>query len=337
MFNDWVQLVDYRRNGISEVTIHGAVAWVHGKKVIYSYGGNVICFGRSMLKPFHMKVFSRELSHLSSAQKAVAMASHNAEAIHVNAAQSLLSKSEWGLMQTPFALPLMQFGRQLRRPRRWYHTCSGEHAAILAGCKQKGWSRVGYVWPHHPFHQSFLSYLKKSLGENWRPQVTAKDGCGLPTVSMTVVELAQLFAGLVRERDEDWVWSAMIENPDMVGGFNRLDSTILKSGKGQVLAKEGADGLLGLSILHKDYPEGLGIVIKIAHGWDSQATWYVARYVLGVLGIELRNPYPLKRQKAFVREEVVPPTYVRQFKAINPFDPWDPDEDRWDFDYSEEH
>ena len=86
------------------------------------------------------------------------------------------------------------------------------------------------------------------------------------------------------------------QTSDLVGGFNWLDSTIIKAGNGKVIAKEGADGLLGISIEHPDYPKGLGIVIKIAHGWNSQATWY-ARAVLGVLGIDLRNPYPLHRQK----------------------------------------
>ena len=82
----------------------------------------------------------------------------------------------------------------------------------------------------------------------------------------------------------------MVQYPDLIGGFNRLDSTIIKAGGGQVIAKEGADGLLGLGIIHPDYPNGLGVVIKIAHGWNAQATWYVARAVLGVLGIDLRNP-----------------------------------------------
>ena len=123
----------------------------------------------------------------------------------------------------------------------------------------------------------------------------------------------------------------MVEKPDLVGGFNRLDSTILKSCDGKVIAKEGADGLLGLSIVHPDYPEGLGVVIKIAHGWDTQATWYVARYVLGVLGFKLRNPYRLDRQKAFIVPEVLPPGLRSKMDEIIPFDPWDPDEDRWDF------
>ena len=157
----------------------------------------------------------------------------------------------------------------------------------------------------------------------------ARDGCGLPTVSNTVNELAILFSSLARNRDEDWIWDAMMEHPDLVGGFNRLDSTILKAGEGRILAKEGADGLLGLAIVHPDYPDGLGVVIKIAHGWNAQATWYVARAILGVLGTELRNPYPLHRQKAFIVEGVVPPEHLEALKAIPTWDEWDPDDDRW--------
>ena len=32
-----------------------------------------------------------------------------------------------------------------------------------------------------------------------------------------------------------------------------------------------------MAIEHPDYPNGLGVVIKIAHGWNSQAIWYVVR------------------------------------------------------------
>ncbi len=175
--------------------------------------------------------------------------------------------------------------------------------------------------------------IRSYLGEDWEPLRVSKDGCGLPTVSNTVSELAKLFAGLAMEKDKDWIWEAMIRNPDLVGGFNRLDSTILKSGNGQVIAKEGADGLLGLGILHPDFPNGLGVVIKIAHGWNDQATWYVARSILGVLGFELRNPYPLHRQKAFVVPGVVPPPYVDRLDDVPTWDEWDPDQDRWYYDW----
>jgi hypothetical protein len=144
-----------------------------------------------------------------------------------------------------------------------------------------------------------------------------------------VGELAQLYAGLAHERDLDWIWEAFVQRPDLIGGFNRLDSTIIKAGAGRVIAKEGADGLLGLSIVHPDYPNGLGVVIKIAHGWNPQATWYIARSILGTLGFELRNPYPLHRQKAFIVEGVVPPSRSAALHDVPTWDEWDPDRDRW--------
>lgn len=326
---EWEPLVDYRRHGVSETTIHGAVAWASGDQVFHSFGGNVLCYGRSMMKPMMVRVFRDELAGLSWEQKAIAVASHNGDTEHVRAAQSLLPEGEWGLMQTPLDVPLVQFGRQVRRPRRWYHCCSGEHAAILLGSRRKGWIRAGYTLPSHPFWGAYLAELRSVLGADWVPLRTARDGCGLPTASNTVSELAILYADLARRKDEDWIWEAMVRHPDLVGGFNRLDSTILKSGGGMVLAKEGADGLLGLSVVHPDHPRGLGIVIKIAHGWNPQATWYVARCILGTLGVPLRNPYPLHRQKAFVVDGIVPPELREALDGIPTWDAWDPDRDRF--------
>ena len=67
---EWEPLVDYRRNGVSETTIHGAVAWSSGDKIIHSFGGNVLCYGRSMMKPLMLRVFTDELSDLNWNQKA---------------------------------------------------------------------------------------------------------------------------------------------------------------------------------------------------------------------------------------------------------------------------
>jgi L-asparaginase II len=333
---DWQPLVDYRRNGVSETTIHGAIAWASGGKLIHSFGGNVLCYGRSMMKPFMLKPLVKVLANETAwEQRAIALSSHNGSTEHVAAAMSLLDESEWGLMQTPLDVPLVQFGRQVRRPRRWYHPCSGEHAALLKGFRKMGWDRVGYTLPHHPFFAAYIQQLRKTLGANWNPLRVARDGCGLPTVSNTVSELALLYADLAKQKDDDWIWEAMTRHPDLIGGFNRLDSTILKACKGEVIAKEGADGLLGLSVTHTDFPQGLGIVIKIAHGWNPQATWYIARGVLGVLGFEFRNPYPLHRQKAFLVEGIVPSNYESALHSIKTWDEWDPNKDVYDYDWSE--
>ena len=333
---DWEPLVDYRRNDVSETTVHGAVAWASGDEIVHSFGGNVLCYGRSMMKPFMMKGLAPELDGaLDWKQKAIAVASHNGDTEHVAAAQSILSESEHGLMLTPLDVPLVQFGRQVRRARRWYHCCSGEHAALLRGCRLKGWHRAGYTLPQHPLFDAYLGVLRRTLGADWEPLRVARDGCGLPTTSNTVNELARLYASLVTEKDDDWIWEAMVRNPDLIGGFNRLDSSILKACGGKVIAKEGADGLLGMAIEHPAYPKGLGVVVKIAHGWNSQATWYVARAVLGVLGFELRNPYSLHRQKAFIVPGVVPEPYVAALDEHPTWDEWDPDDDRWYYDFTD--
>ena len=37
---EWEPLIDFRRAGVSETTIHGAIAWAHGDEVFHSFGGN---------------------------------------------------------------------------------------------------------------------------------------------------------------------------------------------------------------------------------------------------------------------------------------------------------
>ena len=218
---DWEPLVDFRRFGVSENTIHGAVSWYSGNKKIHAWGGNVLCYGRSMMKPFYIKVFTKELADTTDwRQKAISLASHNGTAQHVEVAQSLLSPGEWGLMLTPLDQPLVQFGRQVRRPRRWYNNSSGHHAAILKGCRLKSWNRAGYTLPSHPVFQAYLEVVKQYLGESYQPLRVARDGDGLPTVAMTVNELARCYAGLVQKKQEDWIWEAFIREPDLIGGFN---------------------------------------------------------------------------------------------------------------------
>ena len=94
---NWQPLVEYRRNGVAENTIHGAVSWVSGRNLIYSFGGNVEVYGRSMVKPLMMKVFAKDFARaLNPEQQAISVASHNGDTEHVRVARSILRQSEWG-------------------------------------------------------------------------------------------------------------------------------------------------------------------------------------------------------------------------------------------------
>ena len=111
---------------------------------------------------------------------------------------------------------------------------------MLKALRRMGINRAGYTLPSSPWFPMFLDVLRDMLGNpDWEPQRVAKDGCGLPTIANTVGELAQLYAGLAQVRDEDWIWEAMVREPDLVGGFNRLDTTIIKSCDGRVVVSLG--------------------------------------------------------------------------------------------------
>ena len=69
---EWEPLVDFRRLDVSENTIHGAVAWVHGNEIIHSFGGNVLIYGRSMMKPIIMKIFIDELADVLTDEQKIA-------------------------------------------------------------------------------------------------------------------------------------------------------------------------------------------------------------------------------------------------------------------------
>jgi L-asparaginase len=315
--NDWQPLVEYQRLGLAECTIHGSIAWVRGNQLIHSLGGNPLCYGRSTMKPYMMKVFAEALRNLTSEQKAISVSSHNAEEIHLQAVKSILSASELELVKTPPSLPLMQASAIHLKPHPLFHSCSGEHAALVKGCQALRWPVENYISRSHPFFTAYLNEIRSVLGQNWQPKFTAKDGCGLPTFSMTVQELAQLFSALAQNRQQDWIWDAMAAHPDLVGGTGRLDSAILKACQGKVLAKEGADGLLGLSVVHSDFPEGLGIFVKIAHGWNMRAAWVVARAALGVLGFGIPRPPALLRQESIINELCLPASLRPKLAALS--------------------
>jgi L-asparaginase II len=48
----------------------------------------------------------------------------------------------------------------------------------------------------------------------------------------------------------------------MVGGTRRLDTDVMTAGDGQVIAKEGAEGLVCATSL----PQGIGIALKLTDG-----------------------------------------------------------------------
>lgn len=303
----WSSLLEYKRNGVTEVVLHGSLSWVTEGKEIYSLGSKEPFYGRSLMKPVQMKTVAKELDKiLTLEEKSFTLASHNGETCHLEILDQILSKKDRLSLQIPPSLPLLKLGRNIKKREKSYHPCSGKHAGILKACEESGWDKLSYTSTNHEYHKAYLEKIKSYLGKNYSPLHTAKDGCSLPTVSFTLKDMAQIFSSFAQEKDSDWIWEAMIKNPKIVGGTKRLDTNILSSCKGKVIAKEGADGLLGLSICHPKYPKGLGVVIKFAHGWDPKAMSFIASKILDSLGFKITPSKPPIGQTVFVNPNIVP-------------------------------
>jgi len=151
------------------------------------------------------------------------------------------------------------------------HNCSGKHAGMLAACSAHGWPRHPYRDPEHP--------LQQRIAEIVSPGVAGIDGCGLPTIAMSLAQMAELFTTIPPR-----IVDAMRAHPELIGGTGVDDTEFMRALPGWI-AKRGAEGLFcALS------PDGVGWVFKVADGATRGL-----RPVLGqVLGVDAFRTVPVR-------------------------------------------
>jgi len=69
------------------------------------------------------------------------------------------------------------------------------------------------------------------------------------------------------------VVKAMTDFPEMIGGTkNRLDTELIRTGRGRLISKIGAEGVYTVGVLpSKEWPSGLGLALKVEDGDDHRA------------------------------------------------------------------
>jgi L-asparaginase II len=202
---------------------------------------SLVCHFRSSMKPLQAIPLVESYDDLTDDEIAIACASHEAETAQIEAVRTLLGRAH----ATGDDLEL---GLQAGRPHgKLGHNCSGKHAGMLAACHANGWPTHPYRDPAHPLQVRILELIG--------PGDVAADGCGVPTVAMSLERMAQVFT-MIPPR----IVEAMLAKPELVGG-SRADDTDLMLALPGWIAKRGAEGLLcALS------PDGVGWVFKVADG-----------------------------------------------------------------------
>jgi L-asparaginase II len=261
------ELIHVVRNGLVESVHTGDVAVCDAEGRLRAFAGDPerMLFGRSCEKPLQGAVsfFAMDEPDLSDDEVAVMCASHSGEAIHIAAVRRLLRRGP---------VPV----RALRTPRdratkgarsRIWDGCSGNHAGLLVASARRGWDLDTYRAPNHPIQRRVLRAVTAATDVE-RPSIGV-DGCGIPVHGVPLRAMATMFARLGSPdrlgrlaSAADRVVRGVLAAPHMVGGSRRLDTDVMTAGAGQVIAKEGAEGLVCVTSLL----EGVGIALKVTDG-----------------------------------------------------------------------
>jgi L-asparaginase len=248
--------------------VHAVV--VRDGQVAEAWGDpDVVSFVRSAAKP--LQALPLVPYGLPEEELAIACASHEALPEQLVAVRALLERAG---VSTDDLECGAEHGSKLR------HNCSGKHAGFLFLARQRGWPTEGYRLPDHPVQQGVRALVGEVVGRDLEPAV---DGCGVPTFGLSLVEMARVFAGLVRGEPAgaDTVVAAMAAHPQLIGGPGAVDTLVMRALPGSV-AKRGAEGVLCVGL-----PDGAGVALKVDDG-ANRAAYVAAGLVLGIAELQER-------------------------------------------------
>ena len=269
------------RGDAIESTHFGSVAVVdRNGTLVYAAGDPyALTFTRSALKPLQALPFVVAGGHtrfgLSQPELALVCASHSGEPRHVEAAAAILHKAGKcpADLQCGTHPPLGFEARGVAAPPPPYsplaHNCSGKHGGMLACCVHLGHATDDYLAFAHPLQQTIRRAVARFTGLSEEGLIAGVDGCSAPNYAMPLAHLALAYAKLVNLKpDADFAQApkiladAMTAHPEMVSGDARSDLALAQAGRGDWLAKIGAEGVQAVAIRSR----GWGIAIKVADG-----------------------------------------------------------------------
>jgi len=286
---------------------------------------NFELWSRSLLKPWQLltnfAILKKHYSALNDEHFALFMASHSAEAGHIKVLEEILAITgvDENLLKCPPATPVDASMRERmkergEKPRRRYHNCSGKHSAFLATVKASvGADKMpDYLRESEAHNLRLRNILTTMTGRDDSTFVATTDGCQLPNYALSVSELSYFYMTLLNNltlqqsalegnplfEPYSQLGALMLKNPRMVSGQGRLDYKIMTreifADAPPMVAKEGADGLLGIGIAPSElYPNGVGITIKLSSGFDTHHMELISREILTALGLTA----PLAKQE----------------------------------------
>lgn len=242
---------------------------------------------------------------LTARQLAVACASHEGAALHVNEVRDWLS--QLGLSETD-----LRCGSHEPKDRdelkrltctgdsacQLHNNCSGKHAGFLMLNQHLGGGSE-YIEPDHPVQQAVKQSLEEVTGET--SPGFGIDGCSAPNFATSVAGLARAMAKFASASESDTRGRAMVRlreammlHPDLVAGTGRACTELMRASDGRAAVKTGAEAVFVGIIPPRDARPALGIALKILDGGTRAANAAIAALLSHVGALDAQHPDALK-------------------------------------------
>ena len=270
-----------RGDGVESIHWGSVAVTDRGGHVLHAAGEpRAVVFTRSALKPLQALPFVRDGGPArfgyDRAQIALLCASHSGEPRHVEAVRDMLARAGNRVedLQCGTHAPGHYEVRGEVPPPPPYtplaHNCSGKHAGMLACCALHGWPKGDYLDAAHPLQREIRTAVATFSGIAEGDLHAGIDGCSAPNYALPLATLARAFARLAAAEAEDpdfgaapaTLREAMVAFPEMVSGAGRPDAALMAAGRGDWVAKVGAEGVQAIGIASL----GIGIAVKVADG-----------------------------------------------------------------------
>lgn len=304
-----VPMVEIWRGGLLESLHRGhAVICAADGSIVEAWGDpRAVIYPRSSCKMLQalplVESGAADAAGLRSDQLALACASHQGAALHVQAVNRWLQ--DLGLGEADLRCGSHEPYDRAERDRlirsdespcQYHNNCSGKHAGFLTMTRHL---KAGpeYVAPDHPLQQAIRTAFEEVTGE--ASPGYGIDGCSAPNFATSVEGLARAMAyfasapetGSARDRAAARLTRAMAAHPEFVAGEGRACTELMRAMGGRVAIKTGAEAVF-VAILPE---QKLGIALKIVDG-ASRASEAAICGLLIRLGV-LAADHPATRKR----------------------------------------
>jgi L-asparaginase II len=271
-------LAEVTRGGVVESTHEGTIIVVNAAGETLAAVGDPtqFAFFRSSAKPFQaipvIESGAADRFGFTPAELALCCASHHAEQRHLDQVVAMLAKLGLDESALQCGIPHAYFGDLAVTPLQC--DCSGKHTGMLASCLQLGFPIDSYLEPDHPLQVMIRGLVAEVCRVAPEDLALATDGCSVPTFGTSVAAFALSYAALAapeavpsgagREHAValNRLREAMMAFPFNVSGTDGLVTDLMEVGKGEIVAKSGAEGLICLGVPKHQ----IGIAIRVADG-----------------------------------------------------------------------